>query len=176
MLLLFFSDQDLKFSKQYNMHSSIKGYKMTDIREANGSCLCGEINISAKSMNTHVGACHCSICRKWGGGPLMAVECGTEVSFSDNELITTFNSSEWAERGFCKQCGSHLFYRLKVNNFHYMPVGIFDDSDDVVFDHQVFIDFKPDYYEFANTTKNLTEAEVFAQHSKHRQLINPELL
>ena len=24
-------------------------------------------------------------------------------------------SSAWAERGFCKNCGSHLFYRLKEN-------------------------------------------------------------
>ena len=65
-----------------------------------------------------------------------------------------------AERGFCKKCGSHLFYRLKQNNQHYIPVGIFDNSQDFVFDHQIFIDEKPEYYSFANETKNMTGEEV----------------
>ena len=32
-----------------------------------------------------------------------------------------------------------------------------------VLEHQVFIDEKPDYYSFANETKNMTGAEIFAQ-------------
>lgn len=44
-----------------------------------------------------------------------------------------------------------------------MAAGIFDDIDDVVFDHQIFIDEKPDNYQFANETHNLTGEEVFAQ-------------
>jgi hypothetical protein len=46
-----------------------------------------------------------------------------------------------------------------------MPVGIFDNLDGIVFDHQVFIDDKPDYYDFANKTKNMTGEEVFAKFS-----------
>lgn len=138
---------------------------MSDEREATGTCLCGEVQISVKSMSTHVGACHCGMCRKWSGGPAMVFDCGTDVSFSGNKHIKVYNSSEWAERGFCGQCGSHLFYRLKENNLHFMPVGIFDNLDDIVFDHQVFIDDKPKYYDFANQTKNMTGEEVFAQFS-----------
>lgn len=33
-----------------------------------------------------------------------------------------------------------------------------------VFDHQVFIDEKPDFYAFANQTRKPTGAELFAQH------------
>ncbi len=51
-----------------------------------------------------------------------------------------------AERGFCKKCGSHLFYRLKQNSQYYIPVGIFDNDEGLVFEHQVFIDEKPEYY------------------------------
>ncbi len=138
---------------------------MSDVREASGTCLCGKVQISVKSMSTHAGACHCGMCRKWTGGPLMAVECGTDVTFTGEEYIKVYNSSDWAERGFCSVCGSHLFYRLKENHLHIMPVGIFDHGDDIKFDHQVFIDDKPDYYEFANKTKNMTGAEVFAQFS-----------
>ena len=135
---------------------------MSKLNVAQGSCLCGAVKILASNMNSHVGACHCSICRKWGGGAFMAVECGSDVSFEGEENIGIYQSSEWAERGFCNQCGSHLFYRLKQNNHYYIPAGIFDDSESFVFDNQVFIDEKPEYYSFANETKNMTGEEIFA--------------
>jgi hypothetical protein len=103
------------------------------------------------------------MCRKWGGGALLVVECGSNVSFGGEENIGIYESSEWAERGFCKQCGSHLFYKLKQNGQYYIPVGLFAPAEGLVFDHQVFIDEKPEYYSFANETRNLTGAELFAQ-------------
>lgn len=125
-----------------------------------GRCLCGAVKFSAKSMSSNVGACHCGMCRRWGGGPLMAVNCGTEVVFEGDENITVYNSSDWAERGFCSKCGSHLFYRLKQINEHQIPVGLFNDQEHFKFDLQVFIDRKPCFYSFANKTNEMTEAEV----------------
>jgi len=136
---------------------------MSNVSVANGSCLCGAVSMSTTSMSNHLGACHCSMCRKWGGGPLLAIECGSDVSFSGEENIGFYQSSEWAERGFCNKCGSHLFYKLKQNNQYFMPVGLFDNGEGLILDHQLFIDEKPEYYCFANATKNLTGAEVFAQ-------------
>jgi hypothetical protein len=135
---------------------------MSDVNEGKGRCLCGAISITVKNISKSVGACHCDICRRWGGGPLMAVDCGTDVTFSGEENISVFNSSDWAERGFCNQCGSHLFYRLKESNQHIMPVGIFDNDDMFIFDHQIFVEEKPSFYDFKNETKNMTGAEVFA--------------
>jgi hypothetical protein len=84
---------------------------MADEKERRGACLCGAVRISVKASTKSVGACHCSMCRKWGGGPLLAVECGHDVHFEGGDRISVFNSSDWAERGFCSRCGSHLFYR-----------------------------------------------------------------
>lgn len=138
---------------------------MSNASEGKGHCLCGAVQINAPGISPHVGACHCSMCRRWGGGPLMAVDCGTDVSFKGEENITVFNSSDWAERGFCHTCGSHLFYRLKESGQHIMPAGLFDDNENFVFDHQVFIDNKPPYYSFANKTEDMTEAEIFAKYT-----------
>ncbi len=138
---------------------------MSDLIEGRGSCLCGAIRITAKNISKNVGACHCSMCRKWGGGPLMAIDCGTDVSFEGEENISVFSSSEWAERGFCNKCGSHLFYRLKASQQYIMPVGLFDDNKIFVFDHQVFIDEKPSFYSFANETSEMTGAEMFAMYA-----------
>ena len=83
--------------------------------QKSGKCLCGEVKIAAKNVDQKVHACHCTMCRKWAGGPSMSVNCGSDVSFSEGKSIRIYDSSEWAERGFCSFCGSHIFYRLKEN-------------------------------------------------------------
>lgn len=137
---------------------------MTEV-ERRGSCLCGAVGVAVKTASRSVGACHCSMCRKWGGGPLLAVDVGSDVRFEGRERISTFDSSAWAERGFCNKCGTHLFYRLKQNGHYIVPVGLLDDGKDWRFDHQIFIDEKPAFYTFENKTDDLTGAEVFAKYA-----------
>ena len=127
-----------------------------------GQCLCRGVSVEASATKHNAGACHCNMCRRWGGGPFMTVDCGSDVSFYGVDNIQEFASSDWAARGFCKQCGTHLFYHLKGNDQYFMPAGLFDGEDNYVFDHQVFIDEKPGYYQFANDTHNMTGAELFA--------------
>jgi hypothetical protein len=127
-----------------------------------GQCLCGAVQISTPSKPQRVGACHCTMCRQWSGGPFLGIDCGSEVVFDGADNIGVYESSEWAERGFCRQCGSHLFYRFKQDNRYFVPIGLLETCEDVVFDHQVFIDEKPEYYSFSDKTHNLTGAEVFA--------------
>ena len=134
---------------------------MIDTSIAKGQCLCGKVELHTSYRSVHVGACHCTTCRKWGGAPYMEVNCGTDVTFVGEEFVKVFDSSEWAERGFCSSCGSHLFYRLKGSQEHMVSVGLFDDSESFVFDNQVFIDEKPGFYSFAEETKNMTGAELF---------------
>ncbi len=131
--------------------------------QGKGKCLCGEVKITAHQVSKKLGACHCGMCRKWSGGPLFAVDCGTEVSFEGQEFIETYQSSAWAQRGFCKKCGTHLFYQLKEKSQYIVAAGLFDDVASFDFDHQVFIDEKPEYYSFANQTKDMTGAELFAK-------------
>ena len=136
---------------------------MSNLLERNGTCLCGAVNFTAEHMSTEVGACHCNMCRKWGGGPYMEVDCGPDVSFTGAKNISLYQSSEWAGRGFCNQCGTNLFYRLKEGNMHMMPVGLFDDDKEFTFKKQVFIEEKPDFYSFSNDTENSTGDESVAK-------------
>lgn len=136
---------------------------MSSTIEAHGSCLCGAVSVTAQTMSTEVGACHCSMCRKWTGGVFLVVDCQSDVTFSGEEHISAYQSSDWAERGFCAKCGTHLFYRLKENNHYMMPVELFDAPSKLQFKDQIFIEEKPDYYAFSNHTNNMTGAEVFAK-------------
>ncbi len=136
---------------------------MPKSKQGRGSCVCGGVGIRIANMGKSVDACHCDICRKWGGGPYMAVDCGTDVVFDGEENIKVFDSSEWAQRGFCRHCGSHLFYQFKGSHEYMMPAGLFDDQN-FVFENQVFIDEKPAFYSFANNTRDMTAAECFAEY------------
>jgi len=126
--------------------------------------MCNSVQVEAQAANKNIGACHCNMCRKWSSGsPYLAIDC-TNVAFDGEQHITTYDSSEWAERGFCSKCGTNLFYKLKQTGQMIMSVGLFD-KDDFNFDHQIFIEEKPSYYSFSNDTKNMTGEEVFAQFS-----------
>ncbi len=138
---------------------------MTNELEKQGSCLCGAVKVTAKTTSNHVDACHCNMCRKWTGGPLFAVECGEDVTFEGSENISVFNSSEWAERGFCSKCGTHLFYRFKEQNQYILPAGLLEDQESFTLEKQIFIDEKPSFYSLANKTKNMTGEEVIAEYS-----------
>ena len=140
---------------------------MANETSAKGSCLCKAVGIEVESMKASLGACHCGTCRKWSGSLYFAIDCGSEgVSFKGESNISVFNSSEWADRGFCSKCGTHLFYRLKETKHYHVAAGLFDGFDDKFsFDHQVFIDEKPPYYDFANKTENMTGEELFAKFS-----------
>jgi hypothetical protein len=76
--------------------------------------------------------------------------------------VHVFDSSKWAERGFCSNCGTHLFYRIKGTGEYSIPAGFFPELQGLEIEVQYFSDKRPDYYCFANKTKELTEAEVFA--------------
>lgn len=144
-----------------NVQKSMKVRKMSENIDVKGQCLCGAVKLAVKNVKPHMGVCHCSRCRKWAGGPSMAIDAGTEVEIEGEENITRFDSTDWCERAFCKTCGSNLFARIKEPNHHYIQAGLFDGMDEFEFTEQIFIDEKPKLYDFSNKTKNMTGQEVF---------------
>ncbi len=127
-----------------------------------GKCLCGSIEVEA-SEQSELGLCHCTMCRRWTSGPMFAVHCGSEVKFTGEEPAR-YRSSEWAERGFCSKCGTHLFYHVLGNNEYVLSAGLFQEQN-FKLTNQIFIEEKPDFYSFSNKTNNLTGQQVFEQYS-----------
>ncbi|WP_341531076.1 GFA family protein [Nostoc sp. UHCC 0302] len=66
---------------------------------------------------------------------LLIVECESDLAFLVKEISKFISLHLGAERGFCSQCGSHLFYKLKQNNQYFVPVGLFDNFEGLVFEH-----------------------------------------
>ena len=77
-----------------------------------GGCQCGAVRYRLSAEPTGVTICHCRMCQKASGGPMMAFG-GVRLSefFVSSGAIATFSSSDIAERGFCARCGTPLTYR-----------------------------------------------------------------
>ena len=123
-----------------------------------GQCLCGAVSISVP-QNENVHACHCNMCQRWNGGPLFALHCD-EIEIEGSEHITHYQSSEWAERAFCKHCGSHLYYHLLGTQSYEVSSGLFSTQTHFTLEDEIFIDKKPSFYELKNDVPKLTEKEV----------------
>jgi hypothetical protein len=128
-----------------------------------GRCLCGAVRFSAVHVETDYHACHCGMCRRWSGGAPFFGATATDVVFEDTAQLGTYASSAWADRGFCKACGSTLFYFLKPTRTYTMSVGAFDDASPFRLVREIFIDRKPDGYALAGDHPRWTEAETFAR-------------
>ncbi|MBP1047476.1 GFA family protein [Enterococcus sp. BWM-S5] len=133
--------------------------------EHHGSCLCGEVRFTIKEAEPTVSACHCGMCRKWTSGPLLSIDAGSgkNVLFGGVEQIGRYRSSEWAERGFCKNCGSSLFYHGLEDDSYYIPIDLLDTVDQAQLTLEIMYDNKPEYYSFSNQTEKMTAAQVYQQ-------------
>jgi hypothetical protein len=137
---------------------------MTDQSERiEGRCLCGAVTVRINPTGKHVEACHCGMCQRWGGSALLSLKGVTEAEFDGEENVGSYRSSEWAERGFCTRCGSSLYYLYLPKGSYAFAAGLFDNLQGYRLGEEIFIDDKPDYYDFAGERERLTGAEVMAK-------------
>lgn len=136
-----------------------------------GGCLCGAVRYTLKDPQDHIDVCHCSMCRKFSGGIGLGLEVPLDGAvWQGEENIGVYKSSAWAERGFCKTCGSSLFYRMPPSDVSAkgmlsLCAGSLDDLNGLPLTTEIFIDNKPDSYTFAGDLKQITEQDVLAAFS-----------
>jgi hypothetical protein len=129
---------------------------------SSGKCLCGGVRFEAENVEAEYHACHCGMCRRWSGGSPFFAAHAERVVF-EGEALGRFDSSEWAQRGFCRSCGTTLFYFLKPSKSYMLSVGAFDDQSPFRLVREIFIDHKPAGYDLAGDHPRWTEAETLAR-------------
>lgn len=90
------------------------------------------------------------------------MKCGTKVKINGDDKVKIYESLSWASRGFCIDCGTHLFYKLKANGENNIPVGLFPNLKELYIDMQYFSDMRPSYYCFSNEIKEMATVETMA--------------
>jgi hypothetical protein len=136
-----------------------------------GRCLCGACRFAATPDAEEASVCHCSICRKWTGGINMAVGC-TDVSWNADAPLKSYRSSDKAERVFCGECGSNLYWRAldDAPSEQVIALMAFDEPGAFSVTRQIFMDEKPDTYALANKMVTLTGAAFRATSASHPEV------
>jgi len=129
--------------------------------------MCGAVKLTVRDVPRDFGACHCNMCRRWTGSALLAVTVPeASVTWTGGEFIRTIQSSDWAERAWCDRCGTGLWYRVTAEGPHKgnyeLPIGLFDDSNGMNMNSEIYIDLKTDAFAYAGERKRYTEAETLA--------------
>ena len=116
-----------------------------------GGCLCGAVRYRATAPLRDVVACHCSQCRRTHGGfgPYSAVAADALVLDEDRGL-SWFASSPGAERGFCRRCGSSLFWKPRFKDTIAISAGSLDEPTGLRLVRHVYTADKADWYEIAD--------------------------
>jgi hypothetical protein len=113
-----------------------------------GSCLCGNVTYSISGTPRSVVACHCSQCRKTSGHFVAATQTLTEnLEIEEAANLTWYQSSSTAKRGFCKTCGSQLFWSEIGSAHTSVMAGTIDGPTGLKIDRQLHADAKGDYYD-----------------------------
>jgi hypothetical protein len=113
-----------------------------------GSCLCGGVRISARGVLRSVVYCHCSQCRKQTGHYYAATNVlNDDLRIEGEDNITWYRSSDFARRGFCKNCGSALFWKPNEGGYTSVLAGLFDGPTRLEGSCHIFVADKGDYYD-----------------------------
>jgi hypothetical protein len=132
---------------------------MTPCKNIKGSCLCGAIEFSANLPSKWCAHCHCSMCRKHHGAGYV-----TWVGFEQDQVtflrgedqIGWYMSSPGAQRGFCRKCGSSMFFRSErwAGELH-IVLGCINDTIDRQPEANVFFDKHVDWMPVDKTLKKV---------------------
>ena len=136
-----------------------------------GHCLCGAVSFVAENVSEKFGACHCEMCRRWTGSALLGVSVKDEdLTWSGEEHIARRQTSSWAERAWCGECGTGLWFKVTAEGKYAgeteIPLGLFDDPNGFTMSNEIYIDHKPDSFAYTGEgRKVMTRAECVEKFS-----------
>ena len=116
-----------------------------------GSCLCGAVAFTLSGPLRPVLGCHCSQCRKQSGFYWAATSVPDDaLTVERDDGLTWFGASDTAQRGFCKLCGSTLFWRPADAPRTVVSAAALDEPTGLRMSDHVFVEDKGEYYEIAD--------------------------
>ena len=119
--------------------------------EHTGACLCGSVRFKTRGTLREVVACHCSQCRKQTGLYYAATDVPlSNISIEGEEAITWYRASSSARRGFCRICGSALFWVADGAEKISILAGLFNEPSELKLAYHIYCADKGDFYEISD--------------------------
>jgi hypothetical protein len=116
-----------------------------------GACLCGVVSFEVEGDLPAPDACHCTQCRKQSGHYFVSTDVPrSRVTIRGAENVTWFQSSAKVRRGFCKTCGSTLFFDPLEKDWTAIAMGAFENPTGTKIRIHIHVADKGDYYDIAD--------------------------
>jgi hypothetical protein len=116
-----------------------------------GSCLCGAVRFTVDGDLPHPDGCHCTACRKTSGHYFASCDVPkSALTISGDDNLTWFQSSQKVRRGFCKTCGSNLFWDPVFRDWIGVAMGAIDGPTGTSLNLHIFVSEKGDYYDLTD--------------------------
>lgn len=132
------------------------------LKKLNGGCLCGGVSILLDKPEGAVEICQCDMCRRWGGAFYAGIRA-ENATVTDKDCVGIYRSSEWAERAFCKRCGSSLWYRFLPTGRRSFLAGLFDGASALPIEKEIFADEAAAWCALNGDHHRQSAAEVMAE-------------
>lgn len=99
-----------------------------DQRGYSGGCQCGAVRFHARALHDNPHVCHCRMCQK-AFGNFFAALVGVRHENMEWTRGTPafFRSSDTVTRGFCKDCGTPLYFKFDGGERISLAIGAFDE-------------------------------------------------
>jgi hypothetical protein len=124
---------------------------VSDSERHTGSCLCGAVRFTTRGSLRGVIYCHCSQCRRQTGHYYAATNVPDEnIAIEGSESISWYRASSAARRGFCRTCGSAMFWKRDGSDYISVLAGSFDRPSGLEGAVHIFVADKGDYYAIAD--------------------------
>ena len=125
-----------------------KAPKTKPIPAMHGECGCGSVVFTVKAPVSDVTWCHCARCQKFHGGPgAYATAPRGALSFQRRDGLAWWDASPTVQRGFCRQCGSSLFFSDSNEATLSLCPGALTSPTGIKSRSHIFIGSKPDWYQ-----------------------------
>ena len=125
-----------------------------------GGCLCGAVRYRVNAPLMGVIACHCRQCRRMSGHVFAATAVPREnFELTEDSGLAWYRSSKISKRGFCRHCGSSLFFDHGPEEPIGISAGSFDDDPLMTMAAHIYVEEAGHYYEIAS------DAEQFDSHT-----------
>jgi hypothetical protein len=106
-----------------------------------GGCQCGAVRYALHEWPRHPHICHCRMCQKALGAPFGAFAGVPGDKFElTRGTLAVFMSSDQAERGFCRDCGTPLTFRYVGRVRVAFTLGSLDHPEKVKPEQQIGIE------------------------------------
>ncbi|HWL70917.1 MAG TPA: GFA family protein [Geminicoccus sp.] len=111
-----------------------------------GGCLCGAVRYRVDGPLRAISICHCGQCRR-AHGYLGAYSAAApdRLTVTDTGQLGWYRSSAMAERGFCRQCGSPLFWKPAHGRHISISAGSIDQPSGLVIERHIYVADRADY-------------------------------